>query len=877
MEGICTELKNLIASSMSTRTKVGLGFQELFGVDEVFDLSTPSVFYRTLLRRAHTSLTLRKHSDKSSDSETHASCDSSLKTQTKDIPPAVDIQTLPELIASVLCWFSRNSSASVSLIDLICASRNRPAGTMGTAVKDLSRFTLGGIHGEKTTILGGDPSTDNEIGIVDSGCSKKGIFTNPHNKTPYELISGRFLRLSHLKSFCGVHSENLTLNAGTQDHDSDSEVDEQVIVIPSFPSNKFADPSSSNGPRQTSRILCQAEAEIRDQGVSAGVDSAVKDPAGVDSAVKDSAGIDSADSDPAVSNPADSFPPAGRVETYDESHPVCSLFTADFHPVYADESTLPPGLFFKTIGSSEKQYTIPHAVEVNTVPTKRVNTISSSSLRSWTNHTEQLHCLSACFLSQLEPTSIAKALEDPDWVDAMQEEMQQFINQQVWKLVPLPVGKHAIGTKWILKNKRDARGIVVRNKARLVAQGHRQEEGIDYDESICTSGRNRRLQTVFAFAFIIWAFWFMWMTIFGSTNKGLFCDEFEVLMKGEFENECYGRDDICFFGHYSAWFQTSSFSTGFSSDAVKKIFKDLKGQPKLGLCTLRFSISVGCFTVTVIMLVLIGDRKSLQWDVNFWAEGSLDSEPGCWIMVSNFMKYHNIFIDNQSTICIVKNPVFHQRTKHIEIRHHFIRDANEKNLIQVLKIHTDDNVADLLTKAFDGPRFAYLVVHIGMVNPSFVKLVSAGCTMVLMVIAGSYLSCWTIGFCWLYYDSAGSYLSCWTIVIFPAGRLVSAGCTMILLVVIFPAGRLVSAGCTMVLLVVIFPAGRLVSAGCTMVLLVVIFPAGRLVSAGCTMVLLVVIFPAGRLVSAGCTMVLLEVIVPAGFFVPAGSYGLCCW
>ena len=76
-----------------------------------------------------------------------------------------------------------------------------------------------------------------------------------------------------------------------------------------------------------------------------------------------------------------------------------------------------------------------------------------------------------------------------------------------------------------------------------------------------------------------------------------------------------------------------------------------------------------------------------------------------------------IFIDNQSTICIVKNPVFHQRTKHIEIRHHFIRDANEKNLIQVLKIHTDKNVVDLLTKAFDGPRFNNLVVHIGMLNP----------------------------------------------------------------------------------------------------------------------------------------------------------------
>ncbi|GKE34867.1 hypothetical protein Tco_1454189, partial [Tanacetum coccineum] len=60
-----------------------------------------------------------------------------------------------------------------------------------------------------------------------------------------------------------------------------------------------------------------------------------------------------------------------------------------------------------------------------------------------------------------------------------------------------------------------------------------------------------------------------------------------------------------------------------------------------------------------------------------------------------------IYIDNESIICIVKNPIFHSKTKHIKIRHHFIRDAYEKKLIQVLKIHTNDNVADLLTKAFD--------------------------------------------------------------------------------------------------------------------------------------------------------------------------------
>ncbi|GJW91057.1 hypothetical protein Tco_0168610 [Tanacetum coccineum] len=64
-----------------------------------------------------------------------------------------------------------------------------------------------------------------------------------------------------------------------------------------------------------------------------------------------------------------------------------------------------------------------------------------------------------------------------------------------------------------------------------------------------------------------------------------------------------------------------------------------------------------------------------------------------------------------------KSNVYHSKTKHIAIRHHFIRDAYEKKLIQVLKIHTNDNVADLLTKAFDVSRFQFLVASIGMINP----------------------------------------------------------------------------------------------------------------------------------------------------------------
>ncbi|GJV24904.1 hypothetical protein Tco_1377599 [Tanacetum coccineum] len=78
----------------------------------------------------------------------------------------------------------------------------------------------------------------------------------------------------------------------------------------------------------------------------------------------------------------------------------------------------------------------------------------------------------------------------------------------------------------------------------------------------------------------------------------------------------------------------------------------------------------------------------------------------------NFMNTM-IYIDNESTICIVKNQKFHAKTKHTEIRHHFIRDSYEKRLIQVIKIHSDHNVADLLTKAFDVSSQEWMEGHVG--------------------------------------------------------------------------------------------------------------------------------------------------------------------
>ncbi|GJX12756.1 putative ribonuclease H-like domain-containing protein [Tanacetum coccineum] len=116
------------------------------------------------------------------------------------------------------------------------------------------------------------------------------------------------------------------------------------------------------------------------------------------------------------------------------------------------------------------------------------------------NHKDQQHCLFACFLSQEEPKKIYEALQDDSWVQAMQEELLQFKLQQVWVLVDLPHGMKVIGTKWVYRNKRDKRGVVVRNKERLVAQGATQEEGIDYDEVFAPVARIEAIRLFLAFA-----------------------------------------------------------------------------------------------------------------------------------------------------------------------------------------------------------------------------------------------------------------------------------------------------------------------------------------------------------------------------------------
>ncbi|GJX42562.1 putative ribonuclease H-like domain-containing protein, partial [Tanacetum coccineum] len=230
--------------------------------------------------------------------------------------------------------------------------------------------------------------------------------------------------------------------------------------------------------------------------------------------------------------------------------------------------------------------------------------------------------------------------------------------------------------------------------------------------------------------------------IFGSTKKS-WCDEFEALMKSRFQMSSMGeltfflglqvkqKEDGIFISQdkYVAEilkkFDFVSVKTASTPiETHKPLVKDEEASD-VDVHLYRSMIgSLMYLTASrpdIMFAVCACSRRLISWQckkqtivATSTTEAEYVAAVNCygqvlWIQNQmldygfNFMNT-KIYIDNESTICIVNNPVYHSKTKHIAIRHHFIRDAYKKKLIQVLKIHTDDNVADLLTKAFDVSR-----------------------------------------------------------------------------------------------------------------------------------------------------------------------------
>ncbi|GKC73946.1 putative ribonuclease H-like domain-containing protein [Tanacetum coccineum] len=205
--------------------------------------------------------------------------------------------------------------------------------------------------------------------------------------------------------------------------------------------------------------------------------------------------------------------------------------------------------------------------------------VSYINMQRRTNHKDYQNCLFACFLSQKEPKKVIQALADPSWVKAMQEELLQFKLQKVWTLVDLPNGKRAIGTKWVFRNKKDKRGIVVRNKARLVAQGYTQEEGINYNEVFAPVARIEAIRLFLAYAsfmgFVVYQMDVKRAFLYGTIKEEVYVCQPPGFEDLHFPDKVYKVEKALYGLHQAprAWYETLStylIENGFRRGTIDK-------------------------------------------------------------------------------------------------------------------------------------------------------------------------------------------------------------------------------------------------------------------------------------------------------------------
>ncbi|GJR84099.1 putative ribonuclease H-like domain-containing protein, partial [Tanacetum coccineum] len=236
-------------------------------------------------------------------------------------------------------------------------------------------------------------------------------------------------------------------------------------------------------------------------------------------------------------------------------------------------------------------------------------------------------------------------------IEAMQDELLQFKLKKVWTLVDLPNGKRPIGTKWVFRNKKDERGIVIKNKARLVDQGYTQEEGINYDKVFAPVVKIEEIRLFLAYAS------FKDFMVYQMDVKSAF-------LYGKIEEEVY----VC---------QPPGFEDPNFPDRVYKVEKGLYGL----------------------------HQAPRAWTANK-AEGGWD------FYQSRQCKKHTVVANSTTEAEYVAASSCCGQMLWIQNQLLDYGDCNEKKLIHMVKIHTDKNLADLLTKAFDFADTHNLVVFL---------------------------------------------------------------------------------------------------------------------------------------------------------------------
>nr|GEV36598.1 retrovirus-related Pol polyprotein from transposon TNT 1-94 [Tanacetum cinerariifolium] len=291
----------------------------------------------------------------------------------------------------------------------------------------------------------------------------------------------------------------------------------------------------------------------------------------------------------------------------------------------------------------------------------------------------------------------------------------------VWELIDKPFGKSVIRQNWLWKNKKDEDQTVICNKARIVAKGYAQEEGIDFEETFAPVARLEAVRIYVAYAahkyFPIYQMDVKTAFLNGPLKDKVYVAQQDGFVDPDHPEKVY-RLKKALYGLKQApraWYDELSkllTSKGFTKGL--QIHQSPRGifinKAKYALEILHKhgmekgqSIEAEYVPLFVSCAQVMWMRTQLQ-DYGF-----------------NYNKIP-LYCDSQSAIAISCNPVQHSRTKHIHTRYHFIKEQVENDIIELYFVRTEYQLADMFTKALPEDRFKYLVRRIGMRCLTLVKL-----------------------------------------------------------------------------------------------------------------------------------------------------------
>nr|GEW21985.1 putative ribonuclease H-like domain-containing protein [Tanacetum cinerariifolium] len=359
-------------------------------------------------------------------------------------------------------------------------------------------------------------------------------------------------------------------------------------------------------------------------------------------------------------------------------------------------------------------------------------------------------CMFALTVSRTEPKSIKEAMADSAWIESMQKELHQFDRLDVYELVDRPLCKNVINMKWLWKNKRDEENTVIRNKSRLVAKGYAQKERVDFKESFAPVARLEAVRLFIVYAahksFIVYHMDVKTRFLYGPLKEEVYVNQPDGFVDPYHPDKVYRLKKELYRLKQAlrVWYdELSNFlvSKGFSKGSIDPTLFITKHREDILLVQIYVDDIIFGFTnlkLSKQFEKLMHDKfeMSMMGELKFFLGIQIHQSPrGIFINQAKYAQeilikhgmtscdsidygFHfekiPMYCDSKAAIAISCNPLQHSRTKHIDVRYHFIKEKVEKGIVELFFVETEYQLADMFTKALSEDRFKYLIRRLGM-------------------------------------------------------------------------------------------------------------------------------------------------------------------